>query len=79
MKQILNVLTFDLLGLMTPFPTISKDVSLENKWFPTQSLDVEYVLEMPFSNFKTLRCQEGHQRHPYPPSPELDPWRTGGS
>ena len=27
----------------------------------------------------SLGCQKGHQRHPYPPSPELDPWRTGGS
>merc|ERR1712209_372973 len=28
------------------------------------------------SSFKSLGCQEGHQRHPYPPSLELDPWRT---
>ena len=31
------------------------------------------------SSFKSLGCQEGHQRHPYPPSLELDPWRTSGS
>ena len=28
--------------------------------------------------FRSVRCQECHQRHPYPPSSELDPWRTGG-
>ena len=31
------------------------------------------------SNFRSLGWQEGNQRHPYPPSPELDPCRTGGS
>ena len=31
------------------------------------------------SNFRSVRCQECHQRHPYPPSPELDPWSTVGS
>ena len=30
------------------------------------------------SNFMSLGCQEGHQRHHFPPSLELDPWRTGG-
>jgi len=31
------------------------------------------------SNFRYVRCQECHQRHPYPPSPYLDPWSTVGS
>ena len=31
------------------------------------------------SNFRYLGCQKGHQRHPQPPSLELDPLRTGGS
>ena len=26
--------------------------------------------------FRSVRCQECHQRHPYPPSSELDPWST---
>ena len=40
------------------------------------------VLTYQFSNFKSLGCQEPHQRHPYPPSPgwilggHLGSWRT---
>ena len=26
--------------------------------------------------FRYVRCQECHQRHPYPPSSVLDPWST---
>ena len=28
---------------------------------------------------RSVKCQECDQRNPYPPSPELDPWRTVGS
>ena len=34
--------------------------------------------ECHISNLRSMGCQEGHQRHPYPPSPELDPWKVGG-
>ena len=28
-----------------------------------------------FLVLETLGCLEDHQRHPYPPSPEIDPWK----
>ena len=45
---------------------------------PFVFLDVAFVLEMSYCKFLVSRMSKGHQRHTYPPTLELDPWRTGG-
>ena len=50
--------------LKTPLSIILKDGFFEERWFLTHSLDVKYVLEMPFFRFQVCEMSERSSRTP---------------
>ena len=75
--------------LKNDYIRILKSLLLNNNWSPKglllfQILVSFSLLKVTFDGlldtfppcFRSVRCQECHQRHPYPPSSELDPWST---